>query len=345
MRLRRRTALGAAIAPLLLVTGCAPEAATPAGKDITTMYGVVLVLAIVIWAGVVGAILWAVVRYRKQPDDDTLPPQIHGNTAFEIVWTAVPTLIVLALFGMSYNTLQHVDERHPVSELGAIIEVRGFQWDWEFDYGDGVIVRRDAQQPGDVPRMVVPVGEPIRIELRSDNVIHSFFVPEFLFKRDVVPGRANTFDFTVDAPGRYHGQCAELCGRDHGLMTFEVQAVGRPVFDKWLVDQKQKAAAKPCDAQPAAAQEVTTSGSALKFDQPCLSVPAGQPVQLTYKNGSGSVQHNVAVTKTQGGTPFAQTKVIPSGSDTITVPAQPAGNYFFFCVVHPIQMNGSYTAK
>lgn len=343
----RRTTLGAAASALLLVTGCAPQPVTPQGKDINNMYVAVLVLAVIIWAGVVGAIMWAVVRYRKQPGDDVLPPQTHGNTTFEIIWTAVPTLIVLLLFGMSYNTLRAIDKKTPVGELGAIIEVRGFQWAWEFDYGDGIVVRKDAQRPDSVPRMVVPVGVPIRVELRSDNVIHALYVPDFLFKRDVVPGQANAFDFTVDVPGTYDGQCAELCGTGHAVMNFQVQAVGRPAFEKWLAEQKAAAAAKPCELPAADAVTITTTGDQIAFDQKCVSVPAGRPVQLTYQPKGGSTSHNVAVfTKdpTQGGTEIARTQIISSGSDTVTVPARPAGVYYFFCQVHP-QMNGSYTAK
>jgi cytochrome c oxidase subunit 2 len=343
----RRLFRAAAFASLFLLSGCAPQAATTQGKHINSMYTVVLVLAVVIWVGVVGAILWAVVRYRRQPGDDVLPPQTHGNTTFEVIWTAVPTLIVLALFAMSYNTLRVVDKKTPVGKLGAIIEVTGIQWSWEFNYGNGVIVKKDSQKAGDIPRMVVPVGEPIRVELRSDNVIHAFYVPDFLFKRDVVPGRANAFDFTVDVPGIYKGQCAELCGTDHAKMTFEVQAVGRSTFDKWLVEQKAKAAAKACDAAPVSPVTISTTGDTLKFDQPCVSVPAGQPVPLTYQHKSGSPSHNVAVfTKdpSAGGTQLVATKIIGSGSDTVTVPAQPPGTYYFFCQVHP-QMNGSYTAK
>ena len=85
------------------------------------------------------------------------------------------------------------------------------------------------------------MGEPIQIDLRSEDVIHAFYVPKFLFKRDVVPGKLNTFDFTVDEAGTYRGQCAELCGTFHGSMVFDVHAVDRPTFDAWVAEQVDKA--------------------------------------------------------------------------------------------------------
>jgi plastocyanin len=195
--------------------------------------------------------------------------------------------------------------------------------------------------------MVLPVGEKVHIEERSDNVIHSFFVPDFLFKRDVVPGRANGFDLTVSAPGVYKGQCAELCGTDHAKMTFTVRAVGRTEFDKWFASYKPP---RPeCKDTGKAATSVTIHSvkDTAEFADTCAYVTAGQPTKVTFAN-AGGLPHNVAVyegTITGGGKLLKAGKIINSGSDTFEVPALKAGgDYNYFCQVHP-QMEGRFVVQ
>jgi plastocyanin len=194
--------------------------------------------------------------------------------------------------------------------------------------------------------MMVPVGQAVHIEERSDNVIHSFMVPDFLFKRDVVPGKANGFDMTVSAPGVYKGQCAELCGTEHAEMTFTVKAVGRAEFDEWF--QSFVPPAPKCDETGKAATEVTIRSvpNSAEFEEECVYVKAGAS-QITFENGGG-MPHNVAINEgapTSGQKPVVQGKIIQSGSDVIAVPALETGkNYFFYCVVHP-QMQGRYVVQ
>ena len=326
---------------LLLASGCAAEPVTREAKKVETLYNAVLVIAIIIFVGVVGTVLWCVVRYRHIPGDDELPPQTHGNTAAEIVWTALPTIIVLVLFGMSYTTLRDMEKRS--ANPAAIIQVRGFQWAWEFDYGDGKVVK--APKPGGIPEMVVPVGADIRVIETSDNVIHSFFVPEFLFKLDVVPGQQNEFEFRVDIPGTYKGQCAELCGDGHADMNFAVRAVGRAEFDKWY--SELSSATCTGTETPDATLDIAADPTAQAFDKDCLVAPANQPVTIQFNNPSGQ-PHNVAIAEDAGltnlivGPPVAA--IVTRASDTIEVPAKPPGEYFFFCQVHPV-MKGTYQTK
>jgi cytochrome c oxidase subunit 2 len=346
---RVRPRLAAALLAPFLLTACAQQPMSEQGHKVYTLYNIVLAIALVIGVGVVGMILLSCVRYRKRKDDDgTPPPQTHGNTAFEIVWTAIPTIICLGLFGMSFATIRAIDK--PNQKHAAVIEVRGYQWTWTFDYGTNaagtrVLVR--SNDPKKPPEMVVPVGETVHVEERSDNVIHSFFVPAFLFKRDVVPGKANGFDLTVSSPGLYGGQCAELCGTDHAKMTFKVKAVGRTEFDKWFAEFKP---VRPkCEETGKASDAVTIHSvpNAAEFVEKCAYAKAGTPVKLTFVNGGG-LDHNVAVYEgelTSGGKLIKAGKIIKSGSDVFDVPPLKAGaDYNYFCQVHP-QMEGRYVVQ
>ncbi len=158
----------------IAVSGCLlpPQPKTDAGQDVFNLYLVVLALAAVVFVGVEGFILYAIVPLRRHPGDDMLPPQLHGNNTVEIIWTAIPTVIVLILFTFSMITLGEVEARS--EEPGVTIEVEGFQWQWRFLYPDGGEVVGTIGEP---PTLVVPVGEPIRLVLTSLDVNHSFYVP------------------------------------------------------------------------------------------------------------------------------------------------------------------------
>src|SRR6187549_3285483 len=211
-----------ALVLLGLLGGCMlpPQPATEGGKDVFNLYLLVLGLALIVFVGVEGFILYAVVRYRRKPGDDVLPEQLHGNTTVEIIWTAIPTVIVFILFTFSMITLGEVDAHQ---DPGATIEV------------EGVTIRGE---PGKPPVMAVPVGEPVRLILKSLDVNHSWYVPQFLIKRDLIDfGHArapNELEFTVNEEGTYSGQCAEFCGTGHADMTFVVQAMSRADYDAYI---------------------------------------------------------------------------------------------------------------
>ena len=345
---RHKRLIAAAVAPLLL-TACAREPMTVQGEKIATLYYVVLAIAVIIGVGVIGMILLSAVRYRKQPGDDTLPPQTHGNTTFEVVWTLVPTVIVLALFGMSFAAIRAID--NPRDDYAAVIEVKGYQWSWTFDYGTnakGVRVLVQTAKNTDPPVMMVPVGETVHVEERSDNVIHSFWVPDFLFKRDVVPGKANGFDLTVTSPGIYQGQCAELCGTEHAIMTFKVKAVGRAEFDKWF---DEFVPPRPeCEDTTKAATEVTIRSvpSRAEFTEQCAYGKAGEKLTINFVNGGG-MPHNVVLVEgtDNNGSQLASTPIVNESTEKSvaeTPPLEADKDYTFFCVVHPL-MQGRFVAS
>ena len=228
-RRARFAVLLAFLAPAL--GGCIPAAATTQGHDMHDLYNIFLGAGIVVVLIVWGLTTWAILRYRRR--SDVLPAQTSGNNVVEALWTVVPIITVLVLFGFTYTTLSSVQAQSP--DPGVRITVNAFRWQWSFQYPDqnvtvvGVI--------GKDPEMVVPVGEPIHVTLTAADVIHAFYVPAFLFKEDAIPGHPNTFEFTVDHAGTYRGQCAEFCGVFHAQMTFSVRAVSPAEFQQWAAGQ------------------------------------------------------------------------------------------------------------
>jgi len=212
------------------LTGCAPQAATIEGSRIEWLYTVFLIAAAAVFVIVAGLIGWSIVRYRARGDDDELPRQTRDNRRLEIVWWALPTILVIGLFVVTAQVLSEVDARDTSSTVA--VRVTGYQWQWRFAYGGTDIVIQG--EPGDPPTLVLPVGERIAFELESPDVVHSFWVPDFLMKRDVVPGRTNHIELTIDEAGTYRGQCAEFCGLLHDQMLFSIQAVPAADFADWL---------------------------------------------------------------------------------------------------------------
>lgn len=235
---------GAAIRSILLVisvalvgAGCVPDAVTEQGRGVQDLYRGFLAVAAVVALVVYGLAFFAIVRYRRRGRDD-LPPQRAGDLRLEALWTIVPVLMVIGLFVATLVVLDKVDARDP----GAIeVHVEAHRWGWAFRYTGTDVTIAGSGEPG--PRVVLPVGRPVRIVLDSADVVHAFFVPQFLFKRDAIPGRTSSFDFTIAEPGTYAGQCAEFCGIFHSRMPFTVVAESGPEFDAWL--QAAEASAAP----------------------------------------------------------------------------------------------------
>jgi cytochrome c oxidase subunit II len=244
----RRGSTRAALAPIaaaFLVAGCLPAAATAEGRDIGNLYGVFVVIAAGVFILVYALATFAIVRYRVlRRRDPGEPRQIEGNDLIEAIWTAIPLVIVGGLFIGTLAVLSRTEAR--AATPAAEIEVHGFRWGWRFSYRDEGVEVSGLGIPG--PEVVVPVGQPIRFVITSDDVIHSFYVPQFLFKRDVLPGRQNVFDITVEEAGTYRGQCAEFCGVGHSAMPFTVRAVTPDEYRAWLTSERAAGGSPPVAA-------------------------------------------------------------------------------------------------
>jgi len=242
-------ALGALVLPL--TAGCSVEEAlrfgwpvgvTPQATAMREFWTASAIAALVVGAITWAAMFWAVIFHRKRAGDEAAPRQTQYNLPVEIVFTVVPTIIVAILFGFTVAVQSYVDIDEPNPDLK--VEILGFQWNWRFTYpaspgadGQPVTTLGSAEE---IPLLVLPIDRRIEFEQRSNDVIHSFYVPEFLFKRDVFPmPEVNDQDLRwqidrIEREGAFVGRCAELCGAYHSQMNFEVRALQPALFDQWL---------------------------------------------------------------------------------------------------------------
>jgi cytochrome c oxidase subunit 2 len=342
------------------VTGLYPPiAVTAQGAQIRDLYTVIFLIAVAIFLLVEGLIVWTVIRYRRKPGDDTLPPQTHGNNIAELVWTVVPTLIVIFMFIVSWQTLNAVDTKTADAQTTKIRAVAG-QFQWQFDYldaNDKLLYTELLPLVSQGGGMMVPAGRTVQLSLVSNDVIHAFYVPQFLFKRDVVPGRTNQFDFTVDAADAgqtFRGQCAELCGIGHSIMLFEVKALAPADFDSWLQQKANQPIATPVPAAsggPAASgaaggETIQITAQGVAYQPTTLTTKANAAFHIDFKNQDPGTPHNVTIHKdSPTGQELFKGEVFSGiGEKTYDVPALPAGTYAYVCTVHP-SMIGTLTVQ
>lgn len=219
-----------------------PTPVSPNGQDIYNLYLGISAVAIVVFIGVEAALLWVVVKYRrsKQPAG-YVPPQIHGNTRIEIVWTVLPLIIVLAIVSLSFAELQN--DFQPVSSTNYTIVVSGHQFGWNYTYPEGFTIHQEGTLAADVTPFVVPTHRLVRLEFQGTDVIHSWWVPAISGKTDAVPGYDNFSWLKIDTVGKWRGECAELCGVGHSTMQIIVQSMDESDYNAWV--QQQLAAQKP----------------------------------------------------------------------------------------------------
>lgn len=237
----RRARLAAAAGALVSTSACTmprftfPRPRSEQADAILRLWQFSFIAAAVVGAFVVGLILWCVFRFRAKGGDGPLPTQTQEVIPLEIAYSVVPLVIVAVLFGFTYAVQRTVEKRE---KSPLIVEVTGAQWQWQFHYPEANVSVIGQPVPHDnreiAPTLILPVGRPVRVVLTSADVIHAFWVPDFLFKKDNIPGRVNEFDLTVSEPGDYYGRCAEFCGLEHDRMTFRVHAVPDAEFDSAL---------------------------------------------------------------------------------------------------------------
>ena len=224
--------------PLLLVAaGCSVGAPTTTeqGQEFRDLWSLFLVIAVLVVALIWGLVAWCVIRYRHRPEDGSLPNQGGDRPKLELTYTVIPLLVVAVLFTLSVVAERRINDESDDPDLTVVVEA--YRWDWRFTYAvDGPDVEVIGTE-GERPVLVLPVGRTIRFELRTADVIHSFWVPEFGTKRDMIPRVDNQIDIDITEPGTWTGRCAEYCGLDHASMDFEVRAVTADEFDSWLADQ------------------------------------------------------------------------------------------------------------
>ena len=213
-----------------------------------TSWIVLLVVGLITW----GLIIWVAVVYRRRKGQTGLPVQLRYNMPIEILYTVVPLILVLGFFAFTVRDQTAIEQ--PVEDPDVQIEVYAKRWAWDFNYlnvgpnGDGVhSLGIQAQELEDsvsedsnsidfeqLPVLVLPVGKTVELALESRDVVHSFWVIDFLYKKDNIPGKSNYMYFTPQEEGTYAGKCAELCGQYHSLMLFNVEVVSEAEYEEYI---------------------------------------------------------------------------------------------------------------
>ena len=214
-----------------------PPIVRPPAEAIGTLALIVGAIALLIFIGVEGALIYAVWRYRASRSSTEQPARFERNTRVEIAWTALPTLVLAVVFVLMLGTMAEIGGAGV--EPGLRVRVVGHQWWWEFGYG-AVTTANELH---------IPVETAVELDLTSTDVIHSFWVPELGGKSDMLPGTTNHLRLFARRAGVYEGQCSEFCGIEHAWMRIRVVAESQADFDRWLAAQGQSAAARGGDGE------------------------------------------------------------------------------------------------
>ncbi len=225
------SALGVALA---LLIDWFPLAASEQAGPIDTLWDVLLIVSVPIFVLVTTVILYSALRFRMRPGEELMDgPPIHGNTRLEVIWTAIPAIILVVLCAYAYVVLVDIEKAQ-----ANTMEVRvvGEQFTWNFFYPG-----EDGQEVSS-PQLYLPIDQAVEFDVQSKDVIHDFWVPAFRQKIDAVPGITTNYRITTTREGQYPVVCAELCGLGHSAMRQTAHVVPRQEFDRWLADLRAKAA-------------------------------------------------------------------------------------------------------
>ena len=229
---------------------------TPISRDLYSLHMIVLWVCVVIAIVVFGVMIWSIIYHRKSRG--AVAANFHENAQVEVFWTVGPLVILIAIAIPATATLIDLEDAKTNADIN--LQVTGIQWKWKYNYIDEevVFISTLAQSSRDVIKdptghenyllevdqpIVLPINKKIRFLFHSDDVLHAWWVPELAVKQDVVPGFINDSWAVIEKTGTYRGQCAELCGKDHGFMPIVVEAVTQGEYEQWLADKKAEAAA------------------------------------------------------------------------------------------------------
>jgi len=236
-----------------------PVGVTPISREAYELHMLILIISVIIGIIVFAVMFISILKHRKSLGYE--PAQFHHSTKAEIIWTVIPCIILVAMAVPATNALISMED---TSEADLTIKVTGYQWKWKYEYlEDGVAfysnlapssraaIYRDPRAVDhyllDVDeRVVLPAGKKVRVLLTSDDVIHAWWVPKLGMKKDAIPGFINELWIKIDEDktGVYRGQCAELCGKDHGFMPIVVEARNEEGYKMWVAERKAAMAAK-----------------------------------------------------------------------------------------------------
>ncbi|HEX9237010.1 MAG TPA: hypothetical protein VF972_12095 [Actinomycetota bacterium] len=340
MRIRRggRGRILAGAAAGLLMTGCATKPATTQGDYVHLLYYIILTLAVLVFVGVEGVLLFSIVRFRRRKGDGSEPPQRHGNGRTIALFFLIGAVLVGILFPYGEQVLALVQKNPPPVET---IDIQGSQWQWSAVFpNEGIgVTGKSFRRPLVIE---LPVGEPIHVHLISNDVMHELFVPSFFYMRNAMPGLANDFTWTPYRIGTFNGQCAEFCGLGHAQMRLVVRVVAENDFLTWVDQQRRAVLGIKCPPTPGGVLRITAKD--ISWNTNCLAVLPGQPVSLTVSNQDSGIDHNFAIWNSIDFRHqfFATGKFPGVATRTFMVQPLPAGTYYFQCNVHGPAMSGVF---
>ena len=243
------------------------RAASPVMEAIATLHNQVLILITIITLFVLGLLIYVAIKFNAKANPN--PSSVTHNTVLEVLWTAVPILILVVMAIPSFKLLYYQDT--VPAKVDLTIKATAYQWFWSYEYPDQgfefdayPLDREDAEDEGEPyllatdTKVVVPVGKVVRLQLISVDVIHAWAVPALGVKMDAYPGGLNELWFQVDEPGVYYGQCSELCGMRHSMMPIAVEAMEEADYQEWLAEAHDEYAGIRPDVEVATAQMNTT---------------------------------------------------------------------------------------
>lgn len=218
-----------------------PRPATEEAPRILALWQGSWVAALAVGCLVWGLIVWSVIFHRRKRHKQEIPPQTRYNMPIEVLYTAVPLIIICVLFYFTARDESALlkKEANPPHTVNVV----GYQWSWAFNYKEDVSGTQGVYEtgtPSNRPTLYLPVNEKVRFKLTSRDVIHSFWVPNFLFKMDIIPGKMNEYEATPKRTGTFQGKCAEFCGVDHSRMLFDVKVVSKADYNAHLRKLKAK---------------------------------------------------------------------------------------------------------
>ncbi len=227
---------------LLATNFGSPPGVTVGDKYVRSLWHITYYIGTPLAALVVGLIIWCLVRYRVKPGEEhRVPAQFQYHIPLEVAYTIIPLILVAVIFGFLYGGEDKITN---VSKNPAIkITAEGFQWGWRFTYPNGhqeqgtYQAETNINSVANLPVLYMPANETVQIRLISDDVDHGFYIPAFLFQRDMIPGVNNVVDLNVTKTGTYLGECDQLCGVYHSYMRFKVDVMPPSTFNSWMSSQ------------------------------------------------------------------------------------------------------------
>ena len=341
-RVRRFAVLGATLGfAALTLSSCSLlpyGGASSKGRLVHGLYIKTAIVALIVTVGVIATLLFELIAFRKRSGDDDEPPQDHGRPAVYAGFFVIGLVLIAVLFPFSENVLSKVD--HVDQNPDLRLTMTGSQWQWaaSYDKQGFTVSGKTYKEP---LQWELPVNKSVLIDLESTDVIHGFYLPQFNYSKNAIPGVTNKFSFTPDRLGSYRGQCTQLCGLGHYQMAYVLKVVTDSQFSEWVHHEKSAAQGAKCGQETT---DVALTAKNVSWNTKCIQVPANKPVTVTFKNEDSGIEHNFSIYTGPDAKKNLFKAPLLKGPATavLHVPALAAGRYYFQCDVHGQAMSGTY---